>query len=229
MAAAANTGSDSRPIAEPRWPSGIAVLVALALYVTLPAPVLLGSRFTTEFRFIVPVLELGLLIPLAVSAPHREPVESGRRRRAAIIMIAIISFANFVALGFLIEQLLDPSAALTGRTLLEAAVQIWATNVIAFGLWYWELDGGGPPARFREPSANRDFAFPQMSDPEVAPNGWYPRFFDYLYVSFTNSTAFSPTDTMPLTHWAKTLMMTQSLASLLTLLLVGARAVNILK
>ena len=194
------------------------MLVALALYVTLPAPVLLGSRFTTEFRFIVPVLELGLLIPLAVSAPHREPVESGRRRRAAIIMIAIISFANFVALRFLIEQLLDPSAALTGRTLLEAAVQIWATNVIAFGLWYWELDGGGPPARS---GAERQsgLRFPPDERSRVAPNGWYPRFLDYLYVSFTNSTAFSPTDTMPLTHWAKTLMMTQSLASLLTLLL----------
>ncbi len=228
MAATANPGLDSRPISEPRWPAGIAVLVALALYVTLPAPVLLGSRFTTEFRLIVPALELGLLIPLAVTAPHREPIESGRRRRAAIIMIAIISLANILALGFLIAALLDPHSDLSGRSLLLAAVQIWVTNVIAFGLWYWELDGGGPPARFREPSARRDFAFPQMTDPEVAPDAWYPRFLDYLYVSYTNATAFSPTDTMPLSHWAKTLMLTQSLASILTLLLVGARAVNIL-
>jgi hypothetical protein len=229
MAATTDPDPAARPLSEPRWPAGIAVLVAASLYVTLPAPVILGSRVTTDFRFIVPALELALLIPLAVTAPHREPIESGRRRRAAIIMIAIITFANIAALGFLIGALVEPHSSLTGRNLLAASVQIWATNVIAFGLWYWELDGGGPPARFRELSAKRDFAFPQMTDPEVAPDGWYPRFMDYLYVSYTNATAFSPTDTMPLSHWAKTLMLTQSLASILTLLLVGARAVNILQ
>jgi hypothetical protein len=215
-------------ITEPRWPSAIAVIVAIALYAALPDQIISGSHLTTVFRVGIPVIELALLIPLAVTAPHREAVESGRRRMAALMLIAVLSFANIIALGFLINVLLDPSAAVHGKDILLAGFQIWLTNVIAFGLWYWELDGGGPPARFREPSANRDFAFPQMSDPEISPAGWYPRFVDYLYVSWTNATAFSPTDTMPLTHWAKLLMVFQSGASILTLILVAARAVNIL-
>ncbi len=227
MAATADSAA-AQPISEPRWPATVAVLVAMALYITLPAPVIAGHNISNFFRFFVPALELLLLIPLAVTAPRRSAVESGRRRKAALIMTGIVSLANITALGFLIALLLDPHSSVHGRDLLAAAAQIWITNVIAFGLWFWELDGGGPPARFREPNARRDFAFPQMTDPDVAPGSWYPRFFDYLYVSFTNSTAFSPTDTMPLTHWAKLLMLVQSSASIMTLLLVGARAVNIL-
>jgi hypothetical protein len=113
--------------------------------------------------------------------------------------------------------------------LLLTGGAIWLTNVIVFALWYWELDGGGPPKRLRDPSTPRDFAFVQMTDAEVAAPGWQPRFTDYLYVSFTNSSAFSPTDTMPLTRWAKLLMMVQAGLSILTLLLVAARAVNILR
>ena len=116
-----------------------------------------------------------------------------------------------------------------GRQLLLSAVEIWWTNVLVFALWYWELDGGGPPARLRAPKASRDFAFVQMTDPDLAAPGWLPRFGDYLYVSFTNSSAFSPTDTLPLTRMAKTLMLIQSSVSLVTLLLVAARAVNILQ
>ena len=109
------------------------------------------------------------------------------------------------------------------------AIQIWLTNVIVFGLWYWELDRGGPGARCRENHREPDFLFPQMSTPAAAPPSWAPRFLDYLYVAFTNATAFSPTDTLPLTAWAKVLMAIQSLASLLTVALVAARAVNILQ
>ena len=100
--------------------------------------------------------------------------------------------------------------------------------MIVFALWFWELDGGGPPARLRAPKAPRDFAFIQMTDPEVAPPGWRPRYADYFYTSFTNSSAFSPTDTMPLSRTAKWLMLVESSISLLTLLLVASRAVNIL-
>jgi hypothetical protein len=106
-------------------------------------------------------------------------------------------------------------------------VPIWLTNVIVFGLWYWELDRGGVAARLRQNHRRPDFLFPQMSTPGSAP-GWTPDFMDYLYTSFTNATAFSPTDTMPLTAWAKLLMMVQSLASLRTVALVISRAVNIL-
>ena len=227
MAAPADTAL-TQPISEPRWPATVAVLVAMALYATLPATVIAGEQIGTFFRFFVPALELALLIPLAVTAPHRMAIESGRRRKAALVMTAIVSFANITALVCLIAVLLNPDSSIHGRDLLAAAAQIWITNVIAFALWYWELDGGGPPARFREPNAQRDFAFPQMTDPDVSPESWYPRFLDYLYVSYTNATAFSPTDTMPLTHWAKLLMLVQSSASIVTLLLVGARAVNIL-
>jgi hypothetical protein len=147
---------------------------------------------------------------------------------AAIALIAIISVANVVALGFLIHFLLVGGHAVHGRQLLLAGAQVWWTNVIVFALWYWELDGGGPPARLRDPGAARDFAFVQMTDPEVSRPGWRPIFGDYFYVSFTNASAFSPTDTLPLSRTAKWLMLFESSVSLLTLLLVAARAVNIL-
>jgi uncharacterized membrane protein len=216
------------PTFEPRWPASIAVAVAIVLYVTLPGRIVAGEHISIVMRVVVPVLELALLIPLAVTAPHRHVNESGRRRKAAITLIAIISFANAISLGLLIHLLLYGGPGVQGRELLLAAVQIWLTNVIVFGLWYWELDGGGPPARLRNPTAPRDFAFVQMTDPEVAAPGWYALFIDYLYVSFTNASAFSPTDTMPLSRSAKWLMLVESSISLLTLLLVAARAVNIL-
>ena len=105
---------------------------------------------------------------------------------------------------------------------------IWITNVLVFGLWYWELDRGGPVARLEAHRRQPDFLFPQMTAPDATTPDWTPTFLDYLYTSFTNATAFSPTDTMPLTAWAKLLMMVQSLASLLTVSLVISRAVNIL-
>jgi uncharacterized membrane protein len=147
---------------------------------------------------------------------------------AAVTLVAIVTVANTVALGFLIHFLITGGSSVHGKQLLLGGAQIWATNVIVFALWFWELDGGGPPARLRDPKGRRDFAFIQMTDPEVSWPGWRTRYMDYLYLSFTNSSAFSPTDTMPLTRPAKQLMMVESLISLLTLLLVAARAVNIL-
>ena len=216
------------PPFEPRWPSVVAIGVAIALYVSLPDTVISDSHGSGAIRFVVPVLELALLIPLAVAAPHRHVYESGKRRMAAITLTAIVSLANIASLGFLVHELLYSGATLHGRQLLSAAGQIWWTNVIVFGLWYWELDGGGPPSG-RQSRPRPRLAFPQMTDPGVAQPGWHPRFVDYFYVSFTNASAFSPTDTMPLTRWAKLLMLTQSTVSILTLILVAARAVNILR
>jgi uncharacterized membrane protein len=210
--------------AESRWPSTIAVLAAAALYATLPAKLVPSPAM----RYAVPALFLAVVVPLTIAAPHRRIEESGRRRRAAETIIALITVANAITLTFLIHQLLY-AGGVEGRALLYGAFDVWTTNVIAFALWYWELDGGGPPKRLADPKAQRDFAFPQMSDPELAPAGWEPLFLDYLYLSFTNSSAFSPTDTLPLTRWAKVLMLLESSASILTLLLVGARAVNILR
>jgi uncharacterized membrane protein len=212
------------PQFEARWPSALAVVGAAALYLTLPHQLILGPPIV---RYVVPALELAVLIPLALTTPSREISETGFRRKAAMTLTALISVANALALFLLIRQLLYGSGV-QGRTLLFAALDIWVTNVIVFALWYWELDGGGPPRRLANPNAPRDFAFVQMTDPEVAAPGWHPRFADYLYTSFTNASAFSPTDTMPLTRWAKLLMLVQSAISILTLLLVAARAVNIL-
>jgi uncharacterized membrane protein len=226
--AGGTAGAAGRPDYEPRWPASVAVLIAIALYITLPSQVISASHSSTAIRLVVPLLELALLVPLAVAAPHRHVFESGRRRMAAIGLTAVVSIANAVSLGLLIHFLLVGGRAVHGRQLLLAGGQVWWTNVLVFALWYWELDGGGPPARLREPKAPRDFAFVQMTDPEVAAPGWRPRFADYVYVSFTNASAFSPTDTLPLTRVAKWLMLSQSTVSLVTLGLVAARAVNIL-
>jgi uncharacterized membrane protein len=222
--------TDSRPSAfEPRWPATVAVLVAMGLYASLPSKLISLQHASGLFRVVLPALALVLLVPLAVTAPHRHAEESGRRRKAAIMLIAILSIANVVTLAFLIHVLVQSGATGLGKQLLVAAGEIWWTNVIVFGLWYWELDGGGPPTRLADPAAPRDFAFIQMTDPEVSIPDWHARFVDYLYLSFTNASAFSPTDTMPLTRWAKLLMLAQSTISIITLLLVAARAVNILR
>lgn len=210
-----------RALLETRWPATIAVVAAIGLYLTLPDKLLLGPRW------VLPALEAAILLPLTVARPHRHPGESGRSRIAAIILIGLTTVGNVASLGLLVHVLLT-GRLISGRTLIISAIEIYATNVIVFGLWYWELDGGGPGARLGRRSPYRDFLFPQMNSPEKAPPNWRPAFLDYLYVSLTNATAFSPTDTMPLTRRAKALMGVQCVASLLTVALVAGRAVNVL-
>jgi hypothetical protein len=117
----------------------------------------------------------------------------------------------------------------SGAQLLIKAVTVWAANVITFGLWFWEFDRGGPVRRLRSDPPLPDFQFPQMENPQLAAPGWQPELVDYIYVSFTNAIAFSPTDAMPLSRWAKLLMLSESALSSLTVPLVAARAVNIFK
>jgi hypothetical protein len=142
-------------------------------------------------------------------------------------MIGLVSAGNIVSLVRLSNQLLQGGKQ-NGHALILSGIVLWCTNVLLFGLWYWEVDRGGPAARARGERDYPDLLFPQMSDPKWAPPDWRPRLIDYLYVSLTNATAFSPTDTMPLTPTAKWMMGAQSLASLVTVGLVVARAVNIL-
>jgi uncharacterized membrane protein len=149
------------------------------------------------------------------------------RRRVAIGMIAFVSAANIASLVLLSHRLLHGGKE-NGHQLILSGIVLWCTNVLLFGLWYWETDRGGPVAREKGERDFPDFLFPQMTSPRWAPKGWMPRLIDYLYVSLTNATAFSPTDTMPLTATAKWLMGTQSIVSLVTVGLVVARAVNIL-
>ena len=229
MTAAINQAEDHREAAwgyaahgEPRWPAELAVLAALLLYVTLPARLTLGPVW------VVPALELALLIPLALTARHRLHGEAAWRRYAAIALIAIINAANLASLILLVHYLLVPGTKATGRELLFSSIEIWLTNLIIFALWYWELDRGGPAARTHPKHPCPDFLFPQMVTPASAPAGWSPSFADYLYLAFTCATALSPADVMPLTPWAKTLMLVEALISLLTVVLVAARAVNIL-
>jgi hypothetical protein len=204
---------------ESRWAPRLAILVALILYVRL------SDRYTLGPVWVVPTLEGVLLIALFAFRPLGMPVLA---RSVAIALIGILTLANLSSLILLVRMLAYHGKQVSGHELLNASINIWVTNVIIFALWYWELDRGGPDERCVEKHDPPDFLFPQMVTPAAAPPDWSPRFVDYLFVSFTNATAFSPTDTMPLTRWAKALMMVQALISILAVTLVAARAVNIL-
>ncbi|MER6052530.1 hypothetical protein ABT168_34690 [Streptomyces sp. NPDC001793] len=208
---------------EPRWPSTLAVLVAAALQGLLP------GRLTIRPEWLLPVLETALLLVLVVADPFRIERVSRLYRWAGLALIAMISAANGWSAVHLVIGLVHGTEGEEAGPLLATGGGIWATNVIVFALWYWEWDRGGPVARVHAVRRYPDFLFPQMATPELAPEHWEPQFVDYLYLSFTNATAFSPTDVMPLTRWAKLLMLLQSAVSLLTVVLVVARAVNILK
>ena len=145
----------------------------------------------------------------------------------ALGLIAFVSVANVYSLAALTHFLLHHNVS-RGRELVGSGVLIWLTNFLIFSLWYWELDRGGPGKRAAGNDGPPDFLFPQMSDDTIEPRDWRPRFLDYLYVSLTNATAFSPTDTMPLSQMAKSVMGIQSLVSLITIGLIISRAVNIL-
>ena len=207
---------------EPRWPASLAVAVCALLNLVLPGKLSMGPVW------LVPVLEGAILLPLSIAAPRRVAHESRTAQIAAVAMIAVANLANVVSLVLLVRELIFNGKNITGPQLLVSSVAIWLTNVIVFALWYWELDRGGPDERLRPEHAAPDFLFPQMSTPGCATTNWTPGFIDYLYVAFTNATAFSPTDTMPLSPWAKILMLVQALASLITIAIVAARAVNIL-
>jgi hypothetical protein len=219
---------------EARLAAGAAIVVAAVLYLLLPNPLILGPRL------LVPVLELALFVPLLIANPHRFTRETAGLRSVAIALVVLIAVANMTALGLLVHTLVAGNAE-PGRLLLLGAAQVWVTNMIAFALAFWELDRGGPVARALEPHENlppADFRFPQDEDhdaiAEVAARSskisdWSPAFVDYLYLSVTNSSAFSPTDTMPLSHRAKLLMSIESLSALVLMVIVIARGVNVLQ
>jgi uncharacterized membrane protein len=206
---------------DPYWPAQLAVAVAIALNFTL------AERVTVGPTWLVPTVEFVLFGALVAITPARANTHPGRVRNLAIAVIGFVSLANISSLVLLVHFLVNGGHA-AGHPLIISGAVLWATNVLLFSVWYWEMDRGGPAARFLHPDALPDFQFPQMENPQLAPAGWRPGFMDYLYVSLTNATAFSPTDTMPLTQTAKAVMGMQSVAALLTVGLVVARAVNIL-
>ena len=203
------------------------------------------NRLSIGGRWLAPALELALVVPLSAATAltqtkvrdatadhHWRRIARERKaiRLAAIILTALITAMNCGSLFQLIAALLAGGAVADGHTLLLDAANLWITNVIAFALWYWSIDRGGPASRGISRREVDDFLFPQMTIASTsATRVWSPGFIDYLFLSFTNATAFSPTDTMPLTARAKLLMMAQSGISLLTIALVAARAVNILR
>lgn len=205
---------------EPRYPALVAVLTAIALQLALPDQLVLGSRFP------LPVLEVLLLVPLVIANPVRLERDHPALRALSLGLTGLIVVAAAVTAGLLVHALLGSLKPAQARPLLVSGVVIYLTNTIAYGLLFWELDRGGPAARAAGRRPHPDFAFAQMTSPDLSPPKWRPVLLDYLYLSFTNSTAFSPTDTMPLTRRAKVLMTGQSLVSLAVVVLVVAKAVN---
>ena len=208
---------------EPRWPVSLTLGTAIALQIILP------RRLTLHPHWLLPALQGVLLVALISVDPRKRASHEPILRVGRLAMIAVVTLANAVSAGLLITRLLHGKEGVDAWPLLRNGGAIWLTNVIAFALWYWQFDRGGPFERAQAMRQFPDFAFPQMQQPELAPADWESSFFDYLYVSFTNATAFSPTDTLPLTVRAKMTMMLQSAVSLATVALVIARAVNILK
>jgi uncharacterized membrane protein len=205
---------------DPLWPGQVATLVALLLYLALPEALTIGPGWP------LPATESLLLGALVFAA--RSGREARRRRSIAVGLVLVAVLANLTSLGLLTHYLLAGGRA-RGADLLDGGVIIWSTNLLLFAVLYWELDRGGPrrPAAQRTPVAP-DFLFSQMTDDRYAGEAWAPRFGDYLYVSLTNQTAFSPTDTMPLTPRVKALMGIQGVAALITTGVIVARAVNLL-
>lgn len=215
-------------------PATVGVIVAILLYAVLPSAMQVGPRF------VIPALELALFIPLVLANPRRMSRQNRLLRRLSISLVLLIALSNLAALVLLIHSLVSGEATAGGQ-LLAAAGQVWLTNVLVFALAFWELDRGGPVSRFRVKRPNlpsADFRFPQDEDHDAiaevarrssAKAGWLPGFVDYLYVSITNSSAFSPTDTMPLTPRAKLLMAAESVSALMISVLVVAFGVGLLK
>jgi hypothetical protein len=209
----------------PFWEPQLVVLVAIVIDVALP-----DRLAPFRPRWILPALEGVLLVGLVIASPQRRVRHTRLQRQFSLGLVGFVSAANIVSLALLVHYLLRGAHRNPGfaHDLILAGAGLWLTNVLLFGLWYWELDRGGPLARKLGERDYPDFLFPQMNDPRWAPRNWKPRLLDYLYVSLTNASAFSPTDTMPLTPMAKSLMGAQAVASLVTVGLVVARAVNVL-
>ena len=208
---------------ERRWPVTVTVIAAIVLQVLLP------PHLTQPLpRWLLPALEGALLVGLSIANPVRIERRGKAVRAASIALILLITIANAASAVLLIRAILSTKGVSHAGPLLATGASVWATNVIAFALWYWEFDRGGPVHRALATFQHPDLMFPQMAAPELAAPDWEPRFVDYLYLSFTNATAFSPTDVMPLARWAKLTMAVQSAVSLAIGALVIARAVNIL-
>lgn len=208
---------------EPRWQVSVVLIVAIFLQIVLP------RHLTIRPHWLLPALQALLLISLFTLKPGRSRSGSALLRVSELITIAVVSLANAISALLLVRGLLKGTESPDATELLKNGAAIWITNMIAFSLWYWQFDRGGPIERAKATHEYPDFLFPQMQAQDLAPPDWQSSFIDYLYLSFTNATAFSPTDVLPMTVRAKLTMMLQTSVSLCTIALVISRAVNILK
>jgi uncharacterized membrane protein len=210
---------------ELRWPVTITTALAIGLQVAVPDKLVLVSP-----SWILPVAQGTLLIMLVMAHPHRIDRQSTALRSLSLVLGALLTLANVWSVARLAIGITRGHLGQNAGQLLITGAVIWLTNVIVFGLWYWEFDRGGPVARaLNIGDRHPDFQFPQMvSPPEMVPPNWEPAYLDYLYLAFTNASAFSPTDVMPMSRWAKVAMTVQSIISIVTVALVVSRAVNIL-
>ncbi|HEY6568457.1 MAG TPA: hypothetical protein VI341_13155 [Actinomycetota bacterium] len=203
--------------------------MAVAVLATILLQVITPHSGRLVFWWVFPVLELAALVAVMLRDPGRIDRRTHAARRATLILIALLSIGTLGGLVVLAFDVVDKSFAYVGATaLLGRGAALWVTNVVVFSLWFWEVDRGGAAERAALSNIPPSFGFPEEAMPELAPDGWIPRYPDYLYLSFTNATAFSPTDTLPVRTWAKLTMMAESLISLITAILVIARAINVL-
>jgi len=217
-----------RTTEEPRLPVVIAILVAIALQGLVP------HNLAFHPWWLLPGLELLVLIVIGSFRQTKIDRRSKILRSLSITLVAAASLATAWSAWLLVRSLLHHTATQidgldNAGLLLRNGGAIWLTNVIVFALWYWDMDRGGPAERACGSKKHSDFLFSEMTAPELVSKDWEPTFVDYFYLSFTNATAFSPTDTLPLSRWAKMVMMFQSGVSLVTVALVIARAVNVLQ
>jgi hypothetical protein len=215
--------TDAYPIGESRWPPALVVLGYMVVNVT----VRIGwpRDGVIHVPWLAPLLEAALVILLLTSDPSG-PAERRRLRRITIVLVGLLVIAALWATGLLIHDLITGEGnANNPSELLASGAMVWIGNNVVFAVVYWLMDGGGPFARTRL-TVPVDFAFTQHINPEMGAPGWRPLFLDYLHLGFTNATAFSPTDVMPLSLRAKYAMLIQATIALALFALVVARAVN---
>lgn len=216
--------SDAQPLGEPRWPPALALVVFMALNIALR--IWLPSQGAVRVEWLLPAVEGLLLLVVLFGDPGRLARRTPWVRRIVMALVVVLVLAALWATVLLVYDLIKGiGVTQSPQRLLATGGLTWIGNNLAFALLYWMLDGGGPIARFHNPKPV-DFAFTQHLSPEVAAPGWRPVFADYLHLGFTNATAFSPTDVMPLSHRAKYTMIVQSTVALALFGLIVARAVN---
>jgi hypothetical protein len=219
------SGDDSiAPVGERRWPMAVAALAAVVLHQFMPAD------FRVSPHWMYPAFMVAFLVVLVVGDPGRIDRQRRWLQVTTGLMIGLITLVNgFSAVRLVVGILTKGHSFDTAGQLLLIGAVVFLTNVIAFALWFWDLDGGGPAARAAGsqlyPTA---FVFPEMTVPELVPPGWYPQFIDYLALSFNTATAFGPTDVAAIRRWAKMMMIIEATISLSLATLVVARAINIL-